>query len=59
MPLILAGPGVTRRGIDTGQLLHATDVLPTILDFLGAERPGEGDGRCRLRRFTASRGSRG
>lgn len=45
VPLILAGPGITRRGIDTEQLLHATDVLPTILDFLGAERPGERDGR--------------
>ena len=40
VPLIVAGPGVARRGIDTSQMLHATDVLPTILDFVGAERPG-------------------
>ncbi len=45
VPLILAGPRIARRGIDTGQLLHATDVLPTILDFVGAERPSERDGR--------------
>lgn len=44
VPLILAGPGVGRSGMDTTQLLHATDLLPTILDMLGAERPEEVDG---------------
>lgn len=45
VPLIVAGPGVTRRGIDTNQLLHVTDVLPTVLDFVGASRPDEKDGK--------------
>lgn len=45
VPLIIAGPGVTSRGIDNSQLLHVTDVFPTILDFVGVERPGERDGR--------------
>ncbi|HEY4542698.1 MAG TPA: arylsulfatase [Noviherbaspirillum sp.] len=39
VPLIVSGPGVKRRGIVTDQLLHATDVLPTLLDFSGVERP--------------------
>lgn len=45
VPLIVAGPGVEKRGIDTSQLLHATDVLPTLLDFIGATRPAERDGQ--------------
>ena len=28
MPLIMVGPAIEKRGIDTSQLLHATDVLP-------------------------------
>jgi arylsulfatase A-like enzyme len=44
VPLIVAGPGIVRRGIDTSQLLHATDVLPTVLDFIGAQRPAERNG---------------
>ncbi|WP_324749814.1 arylsulfatase [Sphingomonas sp. LY54] len=46
VPLIVAGPGIVKRGIDTSQLLHATDVLPTILDFIGIERPDERQGQA-------------
>lgn len=42
-PLIVAGPGVRRRGVDAQQLLHVTDLLPTLLDFAGVPRP---DGRA-------------
>lgn len=45
VPLILAGPGIGKRGIDTSQLLHATDILPTVLDFIGAGRPAEREGQ--------------
>lgn len=45
VPLIIAGPGIAKRGVDTEQLLHATDLLPTLLDFLGVERPSKRDGR--------------
>ncbi len=45
VPLIVAGPGVAKRGIDTSQLLHATDVLPTLLDFIDARRPDERSGQ--------------
>ena len=45
VPLIVTGPGIAKRGIDTSQLLHATDVLPTILDFLGIDRPEQRDGQ--------------
>ena len=44
VPLIVAGPGVVKRGIDTSQLLHVTDVLPTVLDLVGAIRPQERNG---------------
>ena len=45
VPLILAGPGIGKRGIDTSQLLHATDILPTVLDFIGAGLPAEREGQ--------------
>lgn len=45
VPLIVAGPGVQRRGIVTDQLLHATDILPTFLDYAGVERPSELNGK--------------
>ena len=45
VPLIIAGPGIEMRGVDTTQLLHATDVLPTLLDFIGADRPDWRGGR--------------
>lgn len=44
VPLIVCGPGVERRGIVTDQLLHATDVLPTLLDYAGVERPATRNG---------------
>lgn len=39
VPLIVSGPGVERSGIISDQLLHATDVLPTLLDYAGIQRP--------------------
>ncbi len=50
VPLIIAGPGIAKRGIDTSQLLHATDVLPTILNFAGTVRPERRNGQ-RLERI--------
>jgi arylsulfatase len=44
VPLIISGPGVAERGVDTSQQLHVTDILPTILDFVGAVRPTEREG---------------
>lgn len=44
VPLIVSGPGVERRGIVTDQLLHASDVLPTLLDYAGVERPAQRKG---------------
>ncbi len=35
VPLIVSGPGIERRGVVTDQLLHVTDVLPTLLDYAG------------------------
>lgn len=46
VPLIISGPSIAKRGIDTTQLLHATDVLPTILDFAGVTRPEVRAGRA-------------
>jgi len=45
VPLIVAGPGVEKRGIDTAQTLHVTDLVPTFLDFAGVTRPEERDGK--------------
>lgn len=45
VPLIVTGPGVRRRGVVTDQLLHVTDIVPTLLDFAGAPRPSERGGR--------------
>jgi len=45
VPLIVSGPRVELRGIVTNQLLHATDVLPTLLDYAGAERPEARNGQ--------------
>ena len=39
VPLIVVGPGIERRGVVTDQRLHVTDVLPTLLDFAGVDRP--------------------
>jgi arylsulfatase len=46
VPLILAGPGIERPGVDTLQMLHVTDLVPTILDFVGVTRPDEHDGKA-------------
>jgi arylsulfatase A-like enzyme len=39
VPLIVRGPGVLKRGVDATQLLHVADIVPTVLDFVGAARP--------------------
>jgi arylsulfatase A-like enzyme len=44
VPLILSGPGVKRGGVVADQLLHVTDVLPTLLDYAGVERPAKRNG---------------
>ncbi len=44
VPLIVKGPGIERRGIVADQLLHATDIVPTLLDYAGVERPAERNG---------------
>lgn len=44
VPLIVSGPGIKRRGVITDQLLHVTDVLPTLLDYAGVERPKKRNG---------------
>ncbi|WP_210256036.1 arylsulfatase [Chelativorans sp. Marseille-P2723] len=45
VPLIVSGPGIEQRGIIADQLLHVTDVLPTLLDYAGAERPETRNGQ--------------
>jgi arylsulfatase len=44
VPLIVSGPGVEQRGVVTDQLLHVTDVLPTLLDYAGVGRPRDRGG---------------
>lgn len=44
VPLIVAGPGIVGRGIDASQMLHVTDILPTVLDFAGVARPDARNG---------------
>lgn len=44
-PLIVAGGPVTRSGVVTDELLHVADILPTLLDLAGADRPAEKDGQ--------------
>lgn len=44
VPLIVVGPGVRRSSVDASQLLHVTDVLPTVLDFVGVTRPASREG---------------
>jgi arylsulfatase len=44
VPLIVAGPGIVCRGVDTSQLLHVTDLFPTVLDFVGVGMPARRDG---------------
>lgn len=45
VPLVVSGPGVNRSGIVHDQLLHATDIFPTLLDYAGVERPTERAGK--------------
>lgn len=44
-PLIVAGGPVVQTGVVTDQLLHVCDLLPTMLDLAGVDRPTELDGR--------------
>lgn len=43
-PLIVAGGPVSRSGVVTDEMLHVTDLLPTMLDMAGVRRPTEIDG---------------
>jgi arylsulfatase len=43
-PLIVAGFGVKARGINHHDLLHVTDLVPTILELTGASRPASFNG---------------
>lgn len=38
-PLVVAGGPVTRRGVVADQLLHVSDLVPTLLEWAGATRP--------------------
>ena len=38
-PLIIAGGAVTRSGVVTDEVLHVADILPTVLDLAGIDRP--------------------
>ena len=45
-PLVLVVPGVTRPGsVDNDHLISAVDLLPTLLELTGVERPRRLDGR--------------
>lgn len=44
-PLIVAGGPVTQQGVVTDELLHVADILPTMLDLAGVDRPHQLDGR--------------
>lgn len=43
-PLIVAGGPVEKRGIVTDQMLHVADIVPTMLELAGLERPTERNG---------------
>ncbi|MFV0443753.1 MAG: sulfatase [Planctomycetaceae bacterium] len=47
-PLIVRWPGVTQPGAVNEQLVSAVDILPTLLDALRIEAPGNLDGRSFL-----------
>lgn len=38
-PLIISGNCIKKKGMDTQNLLHVTDLVPTILDYTHTERP--------------------
>lgn len=39
VPLIVSGLDVQRGKIDTSNLMHVTDLFPTVLDYVGISRP--------------------
>ena len=41
----MTGPGLVRGGLVADQMLHVADVLPTLMDAAGVERPLEYRGR--------------
>jgi arylsulfatase A-like enzyme len=43
-PLIVSGQGVKARGINHTDLLHVTDLVPTVLELTGASRPASYNG---------------
>ena len=43
-PLIVAGPEVKHKGTVSHARLHVTDLVPTLLDFAGAEHPSKNQG---------------
>lgn len=45
-PLIVAGGPVEKRGIVTDQMLHVADIVPTMLELAGLERPTERNGEA-------------
>ncbi len=48
-PWIIRWPGVTRSGkVDDVHMVSAVDMLPTLLDIVGAKHPGRLDGRSFL-----------
>jgi arylsulfatase A-like enzyme len=53
VPLIVRAPGAERRAA-VGELVRTTDILPTVLDFLGLTPPQPVDGRS-LRDLMAGR----
>jgi arylsulfatase len=43
-PLIVAGPGVKHKGAVNHALFHVTDLVPTLVEFAGAEHPSKKEG---------------
>ena len=39
VPFIISGPGVTLKGIDASNKILGTDIMPTLLEITGSERP--------------------
>ncbi|PTX19936.1 arylsulfatase [Pontibacter mucosus] len=39
VPFIISGPGVTLKGVDATNKILGTDIMPTLLDITGIERP--------------------
>ncbi len=44
VPLLLHGPGIN-PGVCTGQIAQIIDLMPTLLEYLGADIPDGGDGQ--------------